>query len=260
MSLVRSDIALPPANTLRPHWRSVLKAPLPHMSDRPATRLALRLVNAALASRVLEVRGMERLENACDPFIVAINHSQRLEAVTIPTTLFVARGGKLIHFIADWNFMLIPGVGMIMRMGQTIPLAHKDARPRWLNVFRERYRIGPPAFVKARELIEAGHSIGVFPEGTVNRDPGRLLPGHGGAARLALETGAAIVPAGVRFPLEPRGAPIGALARLSLHVGSPIRAERASPGTRPSRAAVLALHETVMREIGQLSGKARGNK
>jgi 1-acyl-sn-glycerol-3-phosphate acyltransferase len=230
------------------------------MADRPGTRVALRLVNAALASRILEIRGMERLAGARDPFIVVLNHSQRLEAVTIPTTLFVARDGKLIHFIADWNFMLIPGVGMIMRMGQTIPLAYKDARPRWLNVFRARYRRGPPAFVKARELIEAGHSIGVFPEGTVNRDPDQLLPGHLGAARLALETGAPIVPVGVRFPLEPPGAPIRALARMSLHVGAPIQSKRADPGTRPARADVQVLHETVMREIGSLSGKGRSTK
>ena len=76
MSLVQSDISILPTATLQPDWRSALKAPLPHMADRPGTRVALRLVNAALASRILEIRGMERLEGARDPFIVALNHSQ----------------------------------------------------------------------------------------------------------------------------------------------------------------------------------------
>jgi 1-acyl-sn-glycerol-3-phosphate acyltransferase len=257
MSLARSDTAIVPAPALRPSWRTALEAPLPHLDDRPRTRRALRCVNAMLASRVLAVHGMERLAVARDPFIVALNHSQRLEAVAIPTTLFVARGGRLIHFIADWNFMLIPGVGFIMRLGETIPLAHKDARPRWLNRFRARYRAGPPAFERARDLLRAGRSVGVFPEGTVNRDPHRLLPGHVGAARLALRTGVPIVPVGVRFPLEPPGARIRDGSRMTLHAGQPIAPEPCACGLRPAREAVADLHASVMSALEHLSGKRR---
>ncbi len=46
-------------------------------------------------------------------------------------------------------------------------------------------------------MLERGELFGIYPEGTRSRD-GRLYRGHTGPARLALRTGAPIVPVGIR--------------------------------------------------------------
>ena len=38
------------------------------------------------------------------------------------------RGGRLIHFLADWNFRLIPGIGLMYRRAETITVTHLRQR------------------------------------------------------------------------------------------------------------------------------------
>jgi 1-acyl-sn-glycerol-3-phosphate acyltransferase len=97
--------------------------------------------------------------------------------------------------------------------------------------------------------------VGIYPEGTVNRDPRRLLAGRGGAARLSLETGAPIVPVGIRFPGAAPGAPISDRAAMEVHIGAPLRPPQRAPMSATPRE-VRAWHAVVMREISRLSGKA----
>src|SRR5262249_11648955 len=144
--------------------------------------------------------GIEHLRTQHDPFILALNHSSYNEAVLVPALLILHRGGQLIHFLADWNYRLIPGVGLIYRRAETITVTRKSARPKILNVLKPLYLHPLSAFERSRQHLVAGRSIGVFPEGKINRHPRWLLAGRRGAARLSLETGAPVVPAGIRYP------------------------------------------------------------
>jgi 1-acyl-sn-glycerol-3-phosphate acyltransferase len=56
---------------------------------------------------------------------------------------------------------------------------------------------GYSAFEAARRLLEEGRTVIIFPEGTISPLSGGLNPPRTGAARLALLTGAPIVPAGI---------------------------------------------------------------
>jgi 1-acyl-sn-glycerol-3-phosphate acyltransferase len=239
-----------------PALREVLRAPLPHLAHDRATRWLLRGVVAALRPLVLELRGAEHVAVARDPFILVANHSNRLEAIALPTLLFLLRGGRFIHFIADWNFLLIPGIGQLMRRGQILASTRKDARPRILNRFRARHAHPLPPLERARAKLAAGASIGVFPEGTVNRDPARLLRGRHGAARLSLETGVPVLPCGIRFPKLAPGAPIGDFARLSLEIGPPLPALPLATPRSPTLAEVRLRHAAIMSSLASLSGKA----
>ena len=109
------------------------------------------------------------------------------------------RGGRFIHFMADWNYRLIPGIGLIYRRAQTITVTRKSAKPRVFNFLKPLYRKGRLTVIeRTRARLLAGMPIGIFPEGRVNPDRDRLLKGRIGAAYLSLETGVPVIPVGIR--------------------------------------------------------------
>jgi 1-acyl-sn-glycerol-3-phosphate acyltransferase len=156
-----------------------------------------------------------------------------------------------VHFLADWNFLLLPGVATLFRIGEVIPVNRKPARPKFLNRFRSRLCPAQPAHVLARHRLLAGDSVGIFPEGTATGSPTRLCRGHRGAARLALETGVPIVPVGIRHRVPAGTRKVGEFAPFSLHFGDPIQ-----PGSRElSPASEGQLHRSLMQELARLSAK-----
>ena len=96
------------------------------------------------------------------------------------------------------------------------------------------------AFEQAREVLDAGEVLAIFPEGTRTRD-GQLHRGHSGAAHLALETGAPLIPVGIigTDQILPTGATICApVPQGDAAHRPPIDPERAgTPGARSERAA-----------------------
>lgn len=61
---------------------------------------------------------------------------------------------------------------------------------------------GEQALEKARCLLEAGYSVGIFPEGTFSPQAGGFHEPRTGAARLALSTGVPVIPVGISLPRE----------------------------------------------------------
>jgi 1-acyl-sn-glycerol-3-phosphate acyltransferase len=196
--------------------------------------------------------GQEHIDPSNDPFILVLNHSTRREALLVPAVLILRRGGRLIHFLADWNFRLLPGIGLIYRRAQTITVTRKPARPSFLNLLKPLYREPLTALDRARGHLLAGMSVGIFPEGRVNRDRSKLLKGRLGAACLSLETGLPIVPAGIR--LIDGTANAGLIARLEIRIGAPLRPPHSDRARAPI-AELRAWHATVMAEIAHLSGR-----
>ncbi len=248
-----SGTALPNLELLSSHG-SPLRQPLPFLAHCRLDRILCRSVSALAQRRISRVEGIERLHPRHDPFILALNHNQRLEAVLVPTLLIFARGGKQIHFLADWNFLMVPLVGLLFRRNQAVIVGGKSAKPRILNLLKPLLVPRGSPLRRAQRRLLAGRSIGVFPEGTVNRDPSTLLPGHPGAAALALATGAPVIPAGIRFPAHRPGTPIGEWEPMEIEIGEPI--PTAPPTPRPERARVLDLHHQLMNAISALCGKS----
>ena len=233
-----------------PGFAAMLRVDLPVLgfSDRILYRTF-----AALAS--LQIRTIHGLANVAadrDPFILVSNHTIMRESVLMPTLLMALRGGRTIHFLADWNFRPIPGIGLLLRRGRVITVIQKDSR--WpFNIFRRFYENPVPAMERARAALDAGASIGIFPEGNLNRSPVTLRPGRNGAARLSLETGVPVVPMGIRFPNADPSRPVGEGESMEIHIGAPLVPER---NAAPPLSAVRARHATIMSEIARLSGKA----
>lgn len=226
--------------------RRILSAPLPELDL--GDRWLLRCLALMLCQNVRHVRGMEHVGVDREPFILAINHSTRLEALALPALLMLLRGGRRIHFLADWNFLMIPGVGLLYSRSGAIPVMRKSAKPRILNALKPLFASPISSAEQARHHLMAGRSIGLFPEGTVNGDPEHLLRGRLGAARLSLETGIAVVPAGLRFPDVAPGAKIPEATAMDITFGPPL--EPSPDMTLPK------WHAAIMTAIGVVSEKS----
>jgi 1-acyl-sn-glycerol-3-phosphate acyltransferase len=78
------------------------------------------------------------------------------------------------------------------------------------------------ALETARTVLRAGGLLSLFPEGTRFRDPGTLGTPRRGAARLALETGAPLVPAAITGTERLFLGPVPRPRRVQVAFGEPI--------------------------------------
>jgi 1-acyl-sn-glycerol-3-phosphate acyltransferase len=220
----------------------------------------IRAILLLLGNRILSVEGWHWLDQVPDPFLLAINHSQRLEALLVPTLLFWRREGRLIHFLADWNFLFNPLIAFGYWRGGIIPVTRKPARPRFLNRFQPWLVENPHGYERARIYLDKGRSIGIFPEGTTNQNPTRMLSGHSGAARLSLETGCPVIPLGIRFPKARERGWVSPWDPLHLSFGPalypPVFSNPSTPSTPVSAAQVQRWHEQIMQAVATQAEKS----
>lgn len=255
---------MPPA----PFYENLWRRPMPHKPEF-FTRLYIRGVGSLARRKWLRaVEGLEHVAPENDPFVLVSNHSQRPETLILNSLLAFHRDGRLVHYLADWPMMLVPGVATMYRRGGVIPVFGKKPKVRILagleGWFRRRYP--GTAWERALEMLRAGRSVGVFPESTMNRNRRKMLRGRPGAALLALEAGVPVVPMGVRFDDEPGDRPIGDSESFSVHIGAPIPADRwlseadRDPADEETaradlRLASKELHAELMGRISELCGK-----
>jgi 1-acyl-sn-glycerol-3-phosphate acyltransferase len=170
------------------------------------------------------------------PVILASNHQSFIDSLFLPLVVrrrvtFVAKAEYFETWKTAWFFR---AVGMI-------PLK----------------RGGGPASARAlaaaREVLEAGGILGIYPEGTRSPD-GRLYKGHTGAARLSIQCDAPVVPVAQSGTSEVQ--PIGAMwpkifRRVEVKLGAPLRWERADDGSSELR----QFTDEIMVGIAALSGQ-----
>lgn len=134
------------------------------------------LMNAMMAK---EWRGAENLPRNTG-FIVCPNHVTEIDPIVIGHFLFNHK--VMPHFLAKASLFKVPVFGAVLRATLQVPVERTTAGANHsLDV--------------AREAIEGGGGIIIYPEGTLTRDPDMWpMKGHTGAARLALQTGAPVVP------------------------------------------------------------------
>ncbi|WP_026530872.1 lysophospholipid acyltransferase family protein [Haematomicrobium sanguinis] len=112
--------------------------------------------------------------------IVAPNHVTEIDPVAVGHMLYNNKVNP--HFLAKSSLFKVPVVGALLSASQQIPV--------------ERAGSGAHRSLEAaKTVIDQGGGIIVYPEGTLTRDPDLWpMKGHTGAARLALQTGAPLVP------------------------------------------------------------------
>ena len=233
--------------------QEVWHRPLTYLKGDLSSRFMLRGVLWFFGKYILQVTGLENITPDKDPQIILLNHNQKMEAILVPSLLVFARYGKRVHFLSDWNFRLIPGLSYFLRKAETIILMNKSAKPKFLNVLKPLFAPKVSGYERAQEKLEQGGTVGIYPEGTINRDPKRLLRGYTGAARLSLVTGVSVVPVGIRFPGLAEGEPIREWIPMEMEIGAPIRPNQKIAD--PTLDQIKEWHAILMQAIGVLSGK-----
>mgnify|MGYP001770871991 FL=1 len=172
------------------------------------------------------------------PAILASNHLSALDSAFIPLVVF-----RKVTFVAKAEYFERWYSRAIFRAWGQIPLDRSGGKA------------SEAALAQALEVLKAGGVFGIYPEGTRSPD-GRLYKGHTGVARLALATGAPVIPVGIRgsFEVMPKGARFPKRGAVHVAFGKPLRYERRNL-TVPEKVAYRLVTDEIMYEIKQLSGQ-----
>lgn len=114
--------------------------------------------------------------------IVVSNHISRFDPVALAHYLiWQGRWPRALGKIEIWKF---PVIGWLARACGQIPVERGTERAK-------------DALIHARQALADGECVLIYPEGTVTGDPDTWpMTGRPGAARLALSTGAPVIPLG----------------------------------------------------------------
>ena len=179
----------------------------------------------------VEGRGMEHVP-ASGPVLLVANHSSVLDPPLV--------GGmcpRPLTFLAKAELFRIPGFGGLIRRLNARPLRREGADPSALRM--------------AQRVLAEGKALLVFPEGT-RGDEGTLREPKPGAALLAVQSGATVVPvyvsgSGRAWPRERR---LPRPAKVMVTFGAPLRFQRAVGADR--KAHYEAASRQMMTAIGDL--------
>jgi 1-acyl-sn-glycerol-3-phosphate acyltransferase len=235
-------------------WRQ----PLPYLSTGNTWLLRMLMVPNLF---LIKVEGAEQLEkNGAAPCIYAFNHNNAFESLFVPVMLIWLLGGRKVSFLIDWMYGRLPIVGWLMKRIDPVYVWHK----RSTLPFIERTRLKEPSTGSRDECIQRlaeGASIGIFPEGTRNDDPFRLLRAKPGIGYIAIEAGVPVIPVGIEFVSTRRRKRVPVIGRLVLRIGEPMHFDvntfsDAGNGKNLKRQIAGTIADEVMIAISALCGKS----
>jgi 1-acyl-sn-glycerol-3-phosphate acyltransferase len=177
------------------------------------------------------------------PAIIASNHLSFSDSIFMP--LMVRRK---VTFVAKAEYFTGKGLkGWLVKMffvgTGTIP------------VDRSGGRAAQAALETQLRVLRAGNLAGIYPEGTRSPD-GRLYRGKTGVARLALLSGAPVVPVVMlnADEIQPPGTVIPKIKRVRIRFGEPMDFSRYA-GMAGDRFVERAVTDEIMYELMELSGR-----
>ncbi len=193
-----------------------------------------------------------RVEGAIDeipkdgPVILAANHASNADAVILGAWL-TERLGRRIHWLGKKEMFDWPIVGWVFRNGGVHPVDRSSA--------------DVDAFRLAERVLEEGHVLMIFPEGT--RSPtGELQTPKDGLAMIALRSGAQIVPIGIANTdrVWPKGRTLPRFGgHATMRIGRPFRPADELPEGLDRKSAKAAATDLIMRRIAaELPPRQRG--
>lgn len=144
---------------------------------------------------IKRIKGVEHIPNKI-PFIIVSNHEKLIDPLYILYPI-LRKLNKKIHFLAapTWWFL---GEKICRQWAGCIPLFNPTQ-----------------AYREAKELIEAGEIVSIFPEGHLYK---KVRNPKTGAVRLAIETNTQILPIGIVSSYLP--------LKSKINIGKPIHLKK----------------------------------
>lgn len=175
--------------------------------------------------------------------ILAANHLSASDEVFTPIT-----AGRQVVYFAKAEYFCGTGV-----RGRLIAWVFTEFG--LVPVDRDNPRAAASTIDTGAELLAAGKVLGIYPEGTRSPD-GRLHKFRTGVARLALRTGAPVIPVGLvgTDRVLPAGQQRWRRAPVEVHYGPPLSFAGRPEDERSSRA-LREVTEIIREAVQKLSGQ-----
>ncbi len=189
-----------------------------------------------------QVEGLEHVPRT-GPAILASNHLSFCDSIFLPLVV-----PRRVTFVAKQEYFTEKGFkGTLKRIfftgTGTIP------------VDRSGGQAARAAIDTGLRVLRGGGLFGIYPEGTRSPD-GRLYRGKTGVARLALESGAPVIPVAMlnADEIQPIGAAMPKIRRARIRIGAPLDLSHYA-GRAGHRFVERAVTDELMYELMQLSGR-----
>jgi len=152
---------------------------------------------------------------------------------------------RKVTFLAKSEYFTSPGPKGLLKKLTFIALGQ-------VPVDRSGGRRSEAALITGLKVLAEGDCLGIYPEGTRSPD-GRLYKGRTGIARLAIESGAPVIPVAMSNTdkIQPTGKVIPNLHRVGMVFGEPMYFDGDSTDLQYLR----VVTDQIMNKIQEMSGQ-----
>ena len=174
------------------------------------------------------------------PVIIASNHLSFSDSIFMPLVV-----SRKVTFLAKSEYFTSPGLKGFIKKLTFIALGQ-------VPIDRSGGKRSEAALLTGLRLLKENHCLGIYPEGTRSPD-GRLYKGRTGIARMAIESGAPVVPVAMynTAQIQPTGQIVPKVRRVEMVFGEPMYFTGDSTDLDVLREATNKL----MEKIAELSGQ-----
>ena len=186
-----------------------------------------------------KVKGLRNVPGK-GPVIIASNHLSFSDSIFMPLVV-----PRKVTFLAKSEYFTSPGPKGLLKKLTFIALGQ-------VPVDRSGGRRSEAALLTGLKILAEGNCLGIYPEGTRSPD-GRLYKGRTGIARLAIESGAPIIPVAMSNTdkIQPTGKIIPNLHRVGMIFGEPMYFNGDSTDLQYLR----VVTDQIMKKIQEMSGQ-----
>ena len=186
-----------------------------------------------------KVKGLRHVPGT-GPVIIASNHLSFSDSIFMPLVV-----PRKVTFLAKSEYFTSPGPKGLLKKLTFIALGQ-------VPVDRSGGRRSEAALITGLKVLAEGKCLGIYPEGTRSPD-GRLYKGRTGIARLAIESGAPIIPVAMfnTEKIQPTGTVMPKVMRVEMIFGEPMYFE----GDSTDLLHLRDVADQIMKRIQELSGQ-----
>ena len=183
-------------------------------------------------------------------FLLVSNHLSNVDPLCL--CWYFMKRNTAVRFLAKKSMFSVPVFGWIIKGMGLIPV-NRDSNP-------------SAVLAPTREALKAGEVVGIYPEGTLTRDPDQWpMEFKSGAARLALDTGVTVIPLSqwgpqdIMAPYNAKGLDMRPVRRVSYYFGEPVDlSDLMSPAGSEDHDAVNAATARILAAVREGVGQLRG--